>query len=140
MHQLGIIEYKPASDKPQLYLLQNRMYKDDFKLNYKNIATRKEEARKRILGITSFVKNEYECRSKMIANYFGDLNTKECGICDNCINTNAIQLTTIEFEEIAEKIIGTVKSGKHSIDQIIFKLKPLKKRAIWKVISYCPFF
>ena len=136
LHQLGIIEYKPASDKPQLYLLQNRMYKDDFKLNYKNIATRKEEARKRILGITSFVKNEYECRSKMIANYFGDLNTKECGICDNCINTNAIQLTTIEFEEIAEKIIGTVKSGKHSIDQIIFKLKPLKKRAIWKVILF----
>ena len=136
LNNLGIVSYKAASEKPQLYLLLNRMYKDDFKLDYKNIAARKEEAKKRVIGITDFVKNEFECRSKMIANYFGDINTPHCEICDNCINNKAVNLSDEEFKIISEKIIALLKIENQTIQQIIFKLKPTGKRIVWKVISF----
>ena len=136
LHTLGVIDYKPSTEKPQLYLLQNRMYKDDFKLDYKNVLIRKEEAKKRVQGITTFVKNEILCRSKMIADYFGDTKTANCGICDNCINNNAINLTTEEVKEISDKIIGLLKTENQSTAQIILKLKPIKKLFIIKVIFF----
>ena len=39
----GIVQYQPQNDKPQVLLLKNRMYQDDFKIDHKALAMREEE-------------------------------------------------------------------------------------------------
>ncbi len=136
LHTIGVIDYKPTSDKPQLLLLQNRYFKDDLKLDYKNIAIRKEEAKKRILGITNYAKNELLCRSKIIANYFGDLNTKDCGVCDNCLNNISLNITAQEFKNVADKILAVLQNENLSSKELIAKLKPTSKAVTSKVVTY----
>ena len=86
LHRQGIVDYKPQNDKPQIILLKNRMYKDDFKINEKGLTERKEKHLQRIQAIINYSNNNSACRSKIIGNYFNDHLIAECGICDNCVS------------------------------------------------------
>ncbi len=136
LHQYKIIDYKPASDKPQIFLIKNRMYNDDFVIDLKAMNIRKEEAKKRAEAITLFVHATTSCRSKYIATYFGDNDVPDCGICDNCIKNTDATLAPFQFKIASEKIIEIIKTSKTSVTDILRKMKPLKQRSVWLVLHY----
>lgn len=136
LHQKGIIDYKPSSEKPQIFLLKNRMYNDDFYLDMHAMNIRKTEATKRTKAIENYVINSAFCRSKIIGNYFGESNAKDCGICDNCINNTEAKLSTEEFKIVSDKIIELLNIEKLTYKQLIQKLKPVRQRSLWLVITF----
>ena len=136
LHQKGIIDYKPSSEKPQIFLLKNRMYNDDFYLDMHAMNIRKTEATKRTKAIENYVINSAFCRSKIIGNYFGESNAKDCGICDNCINNTEAKLSIEEFKIVSDKIIELLKIEKLTYKQLIQKLKPVRQRSLWLVITF----
>lgn len=110
LNQYGIVEYKPQNNKPQIILLQNRMYRDDFKFNEKGLEERKEKHINRINAIIDYCVNRNECRSKIIGNYFNDMSIAECGKCDNCISKkNKADKSNVVI--ILPKIKDALKSG-----------------------------
>ncbi len=136
LHQYKIIDYKSASDKPQILLLKNRMYNDDFIIDNKSITLRKEEARKRALAINGFINNVTACRSKILASYFGDNKVPACGICDNCINNTEATLDPFAFKKVSDAILSLIKEEKLTTADIFKKLKPIRQRSIWMVINF----
>jgi ATP-dependent DNA helicase RecQ len=136
LHQYKIIDYKPASEKPQLLLLKNRMYNDDFVIDIHAMTTRKAEAKKRAEAISDFVHITTKCRSKFIANYFGDNEVPDCGICDNCIKNTDATLAPYQFKIVSEKIIEMIKKDKMTVNDILRRMKPVKQRSVWLVINY----
>ena len=136
LHQYKIIDYKPASEKPQLLLLKNRMYNDDFVIDLQAMNGRKAEAKKRAEAITDFVNITTKCRSKFIANYFGDNEVPDCGICDNCIKNTDATLAPYQFKIVSEKIIEMIEKDKVTINDILRRMKPIKQRSVWLVINY----
>ena len=136
LHRNGIINYKAATEKPQIFLLKNRMYYDDFFIDNKAMILRKSEASKRAKAMVFFVNNNAKCRSGIISAYFGEQNTTDCGICDNCINNTEAKLPAEEFKKVSEKIIMLLKTESLSYKDILKKLKPLRERSVWLVISF----
>jgi ATP-dependent DNA helicase RecQ len=136
LHQKGIIDYKPTNEKPQIFLLKNRMYNDDFFIDVAAMTLRKAEATKRTKAINNYVTNAAFCRSKIIGNYFGERSATDCGICDNCINNTEAKLSTEEFKIVSDKIIELLKIEKLTYKQLILKLKPLRQRSLWQVITF----
>ncbi|MCY7292165.1 MAG: RecQ family ATP-dependent DNA helicase [Ferruginibacter sp.] len=136
LHKNGIIIYKAATEKPQIFLFKNRMYSDDFFIDNKAMTIRKSEASKRAKAIVFFVNNNAKCRSGIISAYFGEQNTTDCGICDNCINNTEAKLPAEEFKKVSEKIITLLKTENLSYKEILKKLKPLRERSVWLVISF----
>ncbi len=136
LHQNGIIIYKTATEKPQIFLFKNRMYNDDFFIDNKAMTIRKTEASKRAKAISSFVNNNAKCRSRIIAEYFGEISTLDCGICDNCINNTEATLPAEEFKIVSEKIIGFLKTENLNYKEILKRMKPLKQRSVWLIINF----
>ena len=136
LHQYHIIKYDPVSEKPQIFLLKNRMYADDFKMDNKKIEQRREHFEERVQAITKFVNNKKLCRSKIIASYFGDNNIPDCKICDNCIDNKTAKLPAEKFQELSNKILALLQNGHLPINTLIKTLKPAKETDIWKVIDY----
>ncbi len=136
LHTKGIIKYKPAAEKPQIYLLKNRMYQDDFYIDVKAMNIRKEEATKRTKAIESYVNSGAICRTKIISNYFGDLSVTDCGICDNCINNTEAKLPPKEFKMVADKIVGLLQTDKLTLKDLLKKLHPVRQRSVWLVITF----
>ena len=136
LNQLGIVEYSPKKDKPQITLLQNRMYADSFVINLTNYLQRKQNFEKRIESIYKYTQQTNTCRSQLIASYFNDRTIKKCGICDNCINQNDVVISIEEFENIAAKIFQHLAEKPLLPDELMRKLAGVRKEKFWKVTDY----
>ena len=136
LHQYGIVQYMPPTDKPQLYLIKSRMYSDDFKINAKELALRKAQHQKRLSAISFYINELHSCRSNFLADYFGAPHGNDCKICDNCINHPKKEFTAIEFEEIYTKILAHTKKESIEVSELIKKMKPLKEADIWQALHF----
>jgi ATP-dependent DNA helicase RecQ len=137
LHNYQIIEYVKPSEKPQILLLKNRMYTDDFRFDYRSLNSRKKVHFERISAMIQYVKNSKDCRSVVIGNYFNDKDIKPCNFCDNCINAKQQNLTEKEFKLIAQKILADIQQL-HSIDskKIDLLYNDYNPSSVWKVIHF----
>ncbi len=132
----GIISYSAQKDKPQITLLQNRMYNDNYQVNTDNYLKRKQNFEARVQVMMSYIKKSTGCRSEYIAQYFTGKKIDACGICDNCINEKVIYISTEEFNSIRNHIKELTKDLPLSADKILAACKGIKKEKIWRVINY----
>ena len=132
----GIIAYAPQKDNPQLTLLQNRMYADNYSINMSNYLKRKKNFEARVAAILHYINNTTSCRGKLIAHYFNADTNKACGICDNCINEKDLILSTEEFTAIAAGIMDLIQSNALPVKLIEEKLRGIKKAKLWKVLNF----
>ncbi len=136
LQQAGLIEYQPQKDTPQLYLLRNRIKTEEININMVAYNKRKEQFHRKMKQMVSYIKEDAQCRSRIIGSYFGDDNIRPCGICDNCLKQKAASLTKEEFEILHHRIINIVKyESLHSKD-LLLKLNGIKKEKAWKVIEF----
>lgn len=136
LHQYGIIDYTAQKVSPQLTLLMNRMYSDNYRINSADYLKRKKQFEERVNAIVGYVRQKKGCRSKSIANYFSAASIETCGICDNCINEKAVHLSIAEFETIKEHICQLLKSGDKELKQIQEASPAIKKEKLCRVVDY----
>ncbi len=136
LHEQGIISYSAQKDKPQLTLLQNRMYADNYKINTTDYLKRRDNFEERVNAMIGYIKKSTGCRSVHIANYFSDVKIHACGVCDNCINEKVIYISVEEFNSISKQIEELTKPTAVSIEIILATLKGIKKEKIWRVVNY----
>lgn len=136
LHEYGIISYAPQKEKPQVTLLQNRMYNDSYAVNMTDYNKRKKNFEERVAAMISYVKETAACRSDMLAAYFDAHINKSCRICDNCINKQELVLTTEEFNLIASSILKEVSKNPMPAKDIPGLLKTIKKEKVWKVLEF----
>jgi ATP-dependent DNA helicase RecQ len=80
-----IIDYTPAKESPQLYFFRDRPTAEVLYINPVEYRERKERYAMRIRAMLRYLGLAEECRSRFLAHYFGDKETGDCGICDNCL-------------------------------------------------------
>ncbi|MBP6232539.1 MAG: RecQ family ATP-dependent DNA helicase [Chitinophagaceae bacterium] len=136
LNQSGIISYQPQKDSPQLYLLRNRIKAEDITIDMIAYNKRKNQFQQRMKQMVNYIKEEAECRSRIIGSYFGDDKIRACGICDNCLKQKAAHLTKEEFELLHHRIINIVKYESLHTKDLLLKLNGIKKEKAWKVIEY----
>ncbi len=66
---------------------------------------RQKRFKGRIDAMIDYVEKQDVCRSRMLLTYFDETGTKNCGICDVCLQKNKTGLSNFEFEEIKETLI-----------------------------------
>ncbi|MEO6404206.1 MAG: ATP-dependent DNA helicase RecQ [Ferruginibacter sp.] len=136
LHNYKIIEYKSASEKPQVFFLKNRMYNDDFKINNKLIAERKAVASKRLAMMHSYAEENNKCRSCFISHYFGDNESRDCGICDNCINSKRKKITAKIFETVTAEIFTFLGNEEKLYSFVLERMKKFNADIVKQIITY----
>jgi ATP-dependent DNA helicase RecQ len=74
------------------------------------------------------------CRSQYIASYFGDGDTKECGVCDNCLAKKRKALSNEEFD-LRSKNKYSIHFPSNSI-LYSTSLKKFNKEKSWSVLDH----
>lgn len=136
LHRAGIIEYSPRKDSPQLYFQRNRVRGEQLTININAYQQRKAIFEKRVATMISYVKEEADCRSRMIGVYFGDNNIRTCGICDNCLKQKKLGLSKEEFTVIHERIRHIMQDDSLEVKELFNQLQDIKKEKAWKVIEF----
>lgn len=99
LQQYQIIDYVPGSQLPILTFLNERLPKNQLKLNKEYWQQRKNNVSDKVLAMSNYVELK-TCRSKQILAYFGEMEYDSCGQCDVCLSTKS----TTNSLEIKEKI------------------------------------
>jgi ATP-dependent DNA helicase RecQ len=136
LNNYGIISYSAQKETPQITLLQNRMYNDNYRVNTADYLKRKQNFEDRVHAMIGYVQKKSGCRSQHIAGYFTTVKINACGICDNCINEKALFISTEEFNAITGQIINCTKDKYISVEEILITMRSIKKEKVWKVINY----
>ena len=134
--KMGIIDYTPQKENPQIKFLRNRVSSADLVINQKNILKRKDAFEKRLHSMIGYIKNEHSCRSKMIAKYFNDVKIKSCGVCDNCLREKNISINKEEFEKIRKGIENLIASQPLNPKQLIREMPDIKRNKILKILHF----
>jgi len=80
-----LIDYMPAKESPQLYFFRDRPAAEELYIDPVRHRERKERYASRIRAMLRYLRLEDQCRSRYLAQYFGDKDAADCGICDGCL-------------------------------------------------------
>jgi ATP-dependent DNA helicase RecQ len=136
LHAHAIIEYIPRKDTPQLYVMLNRVKAATLRFDMTGYEKRKQLFIERIRMMMGYIRAGKQCRSQYIAAYFGDQKTKECGICDNCLQKKNHGLSVAEFENISQSIFTVINQQRVPSEVLPQQLPAIKKEKLYKVLDF----
>ncbi|WP_372640926.1 ATP-dependent DNA helicase RecQ [Ancylomarina sp.] len=84
LSQHGIIKYIPRKKTPFIIYTQERLPVQYLKFTKEVYQNRKERFEDKINSVLSYAESTETCRSKLLLEYFGQLNAPVCGECDVC--------------------------------------------------------
>ena len=82
LHEMGIIDFIPASSRPTVSFLRERPPHDDFLMHPEIYSQRKKNYQHQLKAIQDLIKGQ-KCNSKFILEYFDQI-SENCGICNHC--------------------------------------------------------
>lgn len=115
LDELGIFNYLPRKDKPQVIYLQNRLRKEELRLDVKAINARKEEYETRLKAVREYITDNHTCRTKMLVQYFGEQDAPDCGTCDVCLAKKKSGLTDEQFSKAIVDVEAILIAGPLSV-------------------------
>jgi ATP-dependent DNA helicase RecQ len=133
LRSYGVIEYLPQKDTPQIHYLLNRASAQYLQINQDRYLLRKKLYIERVENMLRYITITDACRSQYIASYFGDAETKECGVCDNCLSKKRKALSNKEFDLLQKQILGSLPL---KLDLLMAGLKQFNKEKIWSVLDH----
>ena len=143
LHQREIIDYKPAGTRFKIFFIEPRN-KNLFLYHQTRIKKRLDLKRQQLQKVYDYVINTTKCRNVFLAEYFGEKDVKDCGICDICLSKK----NELTDDDILEKILNLLKNQclKHheiesffsvNIDKHLNKLIENNAIVLSKNLKYC---
>jgi ATP-dependent DNA helicase RecQ len=136
LHQLGVVDYQPRKDKPQITFLQSRADAEAIDFRQALLQKRKETATNKLNAMLGYANNTVECRSKKLVTYFDEYSSDDCGICDVCLLRKKIELTGEEFETMMNKIQQIVSAEPLIIEELVKRLSTFAEEKIIDTVRY----
>jgi ATP-dependent DNA helicase RecQ len=132
----NVINYTQRSDLPYIFFTTERQEAKDVMLSDENYKLLKENALKRMEAMADFVSCHSKCRSQSLLGYFGETDTKRCGICDVCQKRNELGLTEMEVDKVVDLIRPLLQQQAMELKDIIVAVKGISEEKLIKVIQW----
>ncbi|MFC2102718.1 RecQ family zinc-binding domain-containing protein, partial [Bacteroidota bacterium] len=136
LEQQNLLDYVPRATKPMVVFLQERMNPNNLSISPEHYKHRLEESSKRLDALINYVEDTRKCRSQALLAYFGEKNTKRCGMCDICLERNKLGLNEQEFEEVLSRIKPVLKHAPSTIEEIVDAANPVHEDKVLLVIRW----
>lgn len=99
-----IIDFIPQKKTPFIIFSKERIDMDRLKISKENYLDRKHDYLQRIEAMIHYASSGHKCRSQLLLEYFGEMDSVRCGKCDVCMARNELNVSSYEFDAISEKI------------------------------------
>jgi ATP-dependent DNA helicase RecQ len=133
---MGIIEYLPQKETPQIHFLVNRAPAAFLHIDQDQYLNKKQAFTTRINTLINFAINPGCCRSVFIGNYFGDTDKSTCGICDYCLAQKKIKLESAAFSSIEQQLYALLTTSPSPISQLLIAIGKEQEEGAWEVIRF----
>ena len=133
MDALKAIQYKAKTTKPQIIFTSPRIDSTSMVLSDNQYAILKQQALQRVEAILHYVTATSGCRSAMLLNYFGEEESKPCGVCDLCLTANH-KLKKENHTSLRQQIIALLKEQPLRADELSERLHHIDENEMQTVL------
>ncbi len=134
LKKLGILEYIPRKQTPQITYTFERIATKDLTLSPEVYSNRKKEAEKRLQQVLDYAQSTTLCRNQQLLAYFGETQSAPCGRCDVCLEKAKKKLSASEYKEIEESILNFLKTNQGNLGNFLSKLSHSEEESHLKAI------
>ncbi|WP_053404560.1 ATP-dependent DNA helicase RecQ [Persicobacter sp. CCB-QB2] len=99
LHQMGMVDYQAQSEAATLTFLEARHDALNLPLSMEESKRKAQQERKKLDAVLLYADEAVRCRQKVLQEYFGEENVKDCGQCDRCLERKQ----TTKTEEVNEE-------------------------------------
>jgi len=110
LHDADIVDYQPVTGKPLITFLTPRYDSNNLPIDVARLKWRKKVALEKLASVEGYVTNKNTCRTEVIQNYFDELDTQSCGICDVCLRRKK-DIKDLPIEPIKQELLKSPKNA-----------------------------
>ena len=136
LHQWGILRWQPQKESPQVYWPRPRVRAEELTVDITAINKRKEKFLARMRQMGRYVQEETECRSRMIAHYFGDDSHGDCGICDICLRRKRTGISREEWEKTEQQLADLLRDRSLGIRELLQQVQGVSPEKVSRIIEF----
>ncbi len=135
LQAMGIIDYQPQKEKPQLQFLSPRVAADELFINQHHYEKRKQVLAEQIAAMIRYTRYS-DCRACFIGAYFNDHSLKPCGSCDNCLRHKKTPITKEEFDALYSTVMQLLSQKSMGMKELLIAAKTGDQTKLRKVVEY----
>tara|TARA_Y100000589_G_scaffold90768_1_gene85365 strand:- start:1094 stop:2998 length:1905 start_codon:yes stop_codon:yes gene_type:complete len=136
LKQMDILDYIPQNSNPKLLMLKTRVDSKYISLSKETLETRKANEEAKAASVIQYASNQYQCRSYVLQNYFGEEDNKRCGKCDVCLERNKLKINDQEFEAITLAVQNLISQNPMHVDDIIMAIVEFREDKMISVLQF----
>lgn len=134
LHEMDVLEYIEADGSINITLLRDMTHPNYFRLTKESYDLRKEQAFWRMDNMINYITSTHRCRSRLLVEYFGDINSKACGHCDICLEEKKKEQPKTETEQLILRIKELISQDELSIEEVLSKLNYTNRQEVLELI------
>lgn len=131
----GILLYEPRKEKPQLTFTRERVAAENLTIDQQKFNLRKKRAEERVERAIQFAETR-KCRSQQLLAYFGEPDSRSCGICDICTGRHKTEMSAVNFEGYEKKIRELLRHEPLTFEEILESFAQKRHDAVAQVLNY----
>lgn len=133
LQSIGILSYTARKETPSIYFYTNRAPAAYLHIDMQTYVAKKTRYTERLGKIIIYIGEKSICRSKFIANYFGDSGASDCGICDNCLTRKKKKNNSAD---LYASIKLYVANGNRTVPVLLRNFKHVQEEELLKMIEW----
>lgn len=135
LRKLKILDYIPYRKTPMILFTEERLDQRNLHISREKYLERKEQYTRKLNAMIHYATNDSRCRSRMLQEYFGEKDARDCGQCDVCTSHENEKPDSKEFDRIQEYIkeqLSTRQMTSHElIDRAAFSQDKMLQVIEW---------
>lgn len=124
--KLQMLNYEPASDKPQVTFVLSRQDHDHLPIDIKTLESRRKLVLEKKETMIAYVTQRHRCRMEVIQAYFDEEALIPCGICDVCLEKRKKESKTA-LADYRGQILYLLKQKSFSAEELEDAVSPQDK-------------
>ncbi|MCC7303130.1 MAG: RecQ family ATP-dependent DNA helicase [Bacteroidia bacterium] len=128
-----MIAYTPQSGEPRITFLVPRMDAKELSIRPEFLRIRKERARARLDFMLHYVRSGARCRSRLLLEYFGETDTRDCGKCDVC-QKQAASGNTANQRTIEDRLKKLNSEGIRKLSDVMERCREFDEQMVLELI------
>ncbi|MEJ7646562.1 MAG: RecQ family ATP-dependent DNA helicase [Chryseolinea sp.] len=133
LNDLRVAIYQPVKDTPQITFVIPRQDADRLPLDLQRLLERRKLILSKMKAMADFVTSAQRCRMQRIQDYFDEVSSKSCGICDVCIAQRKKE-NSAAFENLRHEVLRVLNDKPLTVEQVQEYISPIDQELFVDVV------